>query len=85
MPKTLKKELHELVDDLPPAGIPAARRYLDYLRDLGSDPVLRAAHAAPVDDEEETPGERAKVDEARKAAIRGKLKSDKDVHRQLHL
>jgi hypothetical protein len=37
MGNTAKKELHDLVDALPPAEAQAARRYLEYLRD-SSDP-----------------------------------------------
>jgi hypothetical protein len=37
MSNTARKDLHELVDALPPGEEQAARRYLEYLRDA-SDP-----------------------------------------------
>ena len=38
MSNALKKKLHTLVDTLPDDELPAARRYLEFLRDQGSDP-----------------------------------------------
>ena len=58
-----KEDLYRLVDELPESEINAARRYLEYLRNLG-DPVLRALKEAPEDDEPETEEERAAVAQA---------------------
>ncbi len=85
MSTVARKDLYKLVDSLPEAEISAARRYLEYLRDLGSDPVLRAAHRAPVDDEEETPEEAAAVQEGREALARGEVVSDEELRRELGL
>jgi hypothetical protein len=85
MSSVLKDEVRSLVDELPDDELPAARRYLEYLRDLGSDPVLRAARHAPLDDEEETPEEAAAVQEAREALARGEVISDEDLRRELGL
>ena len=38
MSNTVRKDLHDLIDALPPGEEQAARRYLEYLRDAG-DPV----------------------------------------------
>jgi hypothetical protein len=81
----LKDEVLALVDELPNDELPAARRYLEYLRDLGSDPLLRARHHAPPDDEAETPEEAAAVQEAREALARGELIPDEDLRRELGL
>ncbi len=35
-----RHELHNLVDALPESEVAAARRYPEYLRDLGSDPFV---------------------------------------------
>jgi DNA-binding transcriptional ArsR family regulator len=39
---TVKDDLHRLVEELPAQEIAAARRYLEYLRNIGSDPVMAA-------------------------------------------
>lgn len=66
-----KEDLHRLVDDLPESEIPAASRYLRYLRDLANDPVLRAFMEAPEDDEPLTPEEEAAIREAEEELERG--------------
>ena len=91
MPATKKKtapsrtQLYELVDAIPAREVPAARRYLEYLRDMGSDPVLRALRNAPLDDEPETPEEAAAVQEAREQIKRGEVVKDADIRRMLGL
>ena len=55
---TIKEDLHRLVDELPKKELPVAKRYLEYLRNMG-DPVLRSFMEAPEDDEEETEEETA--------------------------
>jgi hypothetical protein len=44
---TVRDDLHHLVDELPDAELLAARRYREYLRDVGTDSVLRALTSAP--------------------------------------
>lgn len=58
-----KEELHRLVDELPQGELGAARRYLEYLRNMG-DPVLRGLMQAPLDDEPQEDWERSAVTEA---------------------
>jgi len=60
---TTKDLLRRLVDALPAEELPAARRFLEYLRDRG-DPVLRAFLDAPKDDEPLSPEDEAAVAEA---------------------
>ncbi len=48
---TEKERLHTLVDQLPEPDLHAALRFVEYLRQEASDPVLRALHEAPIDDE----------------------------------
>jgi len=65
MSNTARKDLHELVDALPPGEEQAARRYLEYLRDA-SDPY---AHLDKIDPFAEMPdGERAKLHAALRQA-----------------
>ncbi len=71
---TVKEELHQLVDSLPENELPVARRFLEFLADLSCDPVLRALHEAPIDDEPLPPEEAAESDAAWKAYLEGKDK-----------
>ena len=84
MAKAAKKDLYDLVDALPNSEVPAAKRYLEYLRDLG-DPVLSSLHSAPIDDEPEMPKEKAAVAAARRAVKRGDVMSHEQLRRELGL
>ncbi len=53
------------------------------LRQVGSDPVLRALRGAPEDDEQETPEEQAAIQEAREQLARGETIPDADVWQRL--
>lgn len=83
--EALKERVRALVDELPEGELPAARRYLEYLRDLGADPVLRSLREAPLDDEEETAEEAAAVQEGRDAAAAGERLTTDEVRRELDL
>ncbi len=61
---TNKNRLHQLVDRLPDDESDAAARFLEYLCDVGSDPMRRVLNEAPDDDEPTTPEEDASADEA---------------------
>jgi len=52
MSVVLKQTLHSLVDSLPVDELPAARRYLEFLRDQGSDPYTHFDTDDGLDDEE---------------------------------
>ena len=56
-----RRELHTLVDHIPAADLPAARKILRTL----ADPVGPSVLDAPIDDEPETDQERADVEAAR--------------------
>ncbi len=45
-----RRALHTLVDELPEPELPAAKRFLEYLRQA-ADPLRLALDSAPVDDE----------------------------------
>lgn len=79
-----REELRRILDQLPEGELRAARRYLEYLRDLG-DPVRRAFETAPEDDEPESEEEARAVQEGRDAIERGEVVSDAEVRRQLGL
>ncbi len=75
---TIKEDLHRLVDELPEKELPVAKRYLEYLRNMG-DPVLRTFMEAPEDDEEET----AMIEEARQEYLRGEARPWEEVREEL--
>ena len=75
---TIKEDLHRLVDELPKKELPVAKRYLEYLRNIG-DPVLRSFMEAPEDDEEET----AMIEEARQEYLRGEARPWEEVREEL--
>lgn len=52
MSVALKEALHSLIESLPTEELPAARRYLEYLRDQGSDPYASFDTDDGLDDEE---------------------------------
>ena len=81
---TIKEELHRLVDELPDSESHAAKRFLEYLRNMG-DPVMRALMEAPEDDEPETEEERAAVTEAEEDFKASRVVSHQELKRELGL
>ena len=55
-----RADLHRLVDELPGQEIHAAKRYLEYLCDLGSDPILGTLNRA-ADIDEPLPAKKSPV------------------------
>ncbi len=79
---TIKDELYRLVDELPESEWHAAKRYLEYLRNMG-DPLLQALMAAPDDDEPTTPEEDKGAAEAWQEYLRGEAISAEEAKREL--
>ena len=77
-----KKELHELVDDLPPEQVDAAVQYLSY---LSADPALLSLLRASADDEPYTDAQRREDAEAEAAIARGEGVSHDEVLREFGL
>jgi len=48
---TKKEELRRLIDEIPEEELNSALRYLQFLRDLGEDPVITALNTAALDKE----------------------------------
>lgn len=46
-----KEDLYKIINDIPDRELVSALRYLQYLRDIGEDPVLRSLNAAALDEE----------------------------------
>ena len=79
---TIKDELHRLVDELQTRELHGAKRYLEYLRNMG-DPVLRTLMEAPEDDEPTTPEEDKGAEEAWQEYLRGEAISADEAKREL--
>ena len=77
----IKDDLHRLVDELPEDDLTAAKRYLEYLRNMGS-PLLKTLMQAPLDDEPETEEERAAVAEAYEDLAAGRVVNFEEVKRE---
>lgn len=82
---TVKEELHRLVDKLPESELPTARRFLRYLNDMATDPLLRTLANAPIDDEPETPEEAAAVERAKEDMAAGRVTPLEEARRRLGL
>jgi predicted transcriptional regulator len=80
--------LHALVDELPEQEIPAARRYLEFLRQQtpeprSVDPLRRALENAPLDDEELTAEDLAAIREGLEEKARGEVIPHEEIERRL--
>ncbi len=76
---TVKDRLHRLVDELSEAESVAAERYLEYLRNVGGDPLAAALAQAPTDDEPLTAEDLAELEAARAELGRGEGRGWEDV------
>ena len=81
---TIKDELHRLVDELPARELHGAKRFLEYLRNMG-DPVLKALLESPEDDEPETEEEATAVAEAYEDLAAGRVIPLDKIKRELDL
>jgi hypothetical protein len=79
-----RAEVHELIEQLQKDDLEAAKRYLEYLRDMG-DPFLKKLREAPVDDEPETADERKRVEKANADLAAGRTLSTKALKKKLGL
>ena len=83
MSTEIKRNLHQLVDELPENELHAAERFLEYLRDVGNDPVYTALIEAPEDDEPTTPEEDQSAEEAWQEYLRGEGRSWVEAREEL--
>lgn len=75
--------LHSLVDELPEPELPAARRFLEYLRQQTSDSLRLVLDAAPLDDEPLTDDDLAAIRVGFEDQARGETVSHEEVKRLL--
>ncbi len=78
-----KKELHQLLDQLPESELHTAQRFLEFLKNQTGDPFLKALQDAPEDDEPETPQEAATVQEAWGECLSGDARPWEEVRKEL--
>ncbi len=79
---TSKDELYRLVDELAESELHAAKRFLEYLRNMG-DPMLQALMEAPYDDEPTTPEEDEGAEKAWQEYLRDEAISAEEAKREL--
>lgn len=75
-----RQALHTLVDELPEPELPAAKRFLEYLRQA-ADPLRLALESAPVDDEPLTEEDLAAIGEGFADRAEGETVSHEEVKR----
>ena len=78
-----RQALHTLVDELPEPELPAARRFLEYLRQQAPDPLRLMLDAAPLDDEPVTEDDLAAIREGFEEKVRGETVPHEEVKRLL--
>lgn len=82
-PMTEKERLHTLVEDLTEPEVHAALRFVEYLRQEAADPVARALHEAPFDDEPLTAEDLAELEAAERDRQEGRVVSHDEARREL--
>jgi hypothetical protein len=80
---TDREQLRALVDTLPDDELRPALRFLEFLRNQGAPPALRALALAPMDDEPMTDEDRAALEEARADVAAGRVVSHAEARRRL--
>lgn len=78
-----RQALHTLVDELPEPELPAAKRFLEYLR-RAADPLQVVLDSALVDDEPLTEEDLAAIREGFADRAHGETVSHEEVKRLLH-
>jgi hypothetical protein len=78
-----RQALHVLVDELPDDELAAARRFLEFLRQQGEDPLRSFLDSAPWDDETLTEEDQAAIQEGLAEKARGEVLSREELVRTL--
>ena len=79
---TSKDELYRLVGELAESELHAAKRFLEYLRNMG-DPMLQPLMEAPYDNEPTTREEDEGAEKAWQEYLRGEAISAEEARREL--
>lgn len=80
-----RQELHQLLDEIPDAGLDEARRYLAALKEAGGDSFLARLLLLPEDDEPLTAEEEAALAEAYEDLAAGRIVTVEQAKRELGL
>jgi len=78
-----RDDLHQLIEQIPDSELTAAKRYLQFLRNV--DPVRKALDAAPIDDEPETEEEANAVRDAESDIRAGRSLTTEELKREIGL
>lgn len=78
-----RQTLHALVDEIPEAELPAARRFLEDLRRQPKGALRPILGAAPLDDEPLTEEDLAAIQEGLAEKARGEVVSHEELRRLL--
>ncbi len=81
--KSVRDKLHRLVEELPQSELPAAERFLEFLRTKAWDDLVEVLANAPEEEPEED--EIAAIQEGMDAVARGDVVSDEELRRELGL
>lgn len=81
---SITEDVHRLVDELPDDELPAAQRLLASLLTKEHDPLIQHLLRSPIDDEPDTPEERASDEEGWQEYLRGEGRDWKDVRAERH-
>ena len=82
---TTKERIHQLVEDLPESELETAKRVLEALSALPSNPVVEALANAPVDDEPVPDAEAQAIEEGERDIEAGQVVSVDQVRTRLGL
>ena len=82
--KTARVAIHRLVDELPDGELQAAKRYMEYLRNM-KDPLVRKLSEAPYDDEPLTEDDEAALQQGLADIAAGRVYTAEEVKRELGL
>ena len=82
--RPVRETLHRIVDELPDNELRAAKRYMEYLRNM-SDPLVRKLAEAPYDDEPLTAEDEAALQEGLADFAAGRVYTSEEVKRELGL
>lgn len=80
---SIKEDVHRLVDELPDGELPAAQRLLKSLLVKERDPLVQHLMRSPIDDEPDTPEERASDEEGRQEYLRGETRDWDEMQAEL--
>ena len=82
--RPVRETLHRIVDELPDNELRAAKRYMEYLRNMG-DPLARKLAEARYDDEPLTAEDEAALQEGLADFAAGRVYTPEEVKRELGL